>query len=177
MIVAHCVQAQLWNAGLYVTGCEQFSIGPYRHKVYDPLFSVELMGVDGLGLIDAMRLAASNCEPPEIRPKLWENVVLCGGGSLMTGLQLRIKAEVSRVLPCSENIGDAQPKLVGFLRIPDYFTVLKEKQYQKYSTWLGGEIVAKVKIMNDLVEHQNSVLISSFPFSLYLLMQRTTLAK
>lgn len=91
-----------------------------------------------------MRIAASHCEPPEIRPKLWESVALCGGGSLVSGLQPRIRSEVVDELPVSENIGDAQPRQVGFLRIPDYFTVLKDRKYRNLCTWLGGEIVAKV---------------------------------
>lgn len=107
------------------------------------------MGESGLDLIEAMRVSASHCEPPEIRPKVWESVAVCGGGSLMQGLQMRLKAEVNRVMPSSENIGDAQPKQVGFLRIPDYFTVLKERQHQHLCTWLGGEIVAKVTWQHD----------------------------
>ncbi|KAI9265016.1 actin family [Phascolomyces articulosus] len=122
----------------------KFMVGPYRHKVFDPLFDLSLTGENGLGLIESMRLAASHCEPPEIRPKLWESVALCGGGSLISGLQPRIRAEVTSVLPCSENIGDAQPRQVGYLRIPDYFTLLKDRKYRNLCTWLGGEIVAKL---------------------------------
>ncbi|KAI8140118.1 actin family [Fennellomyces sp. T-0311] len=122
----------------------KYTVGRYRHQVYDPLFDLALVGQNGLNLIDAMRLGVSHCEPPEMRPKLWESVALCGGGSLMTGLQPRIKAQVGRLLPCSDNIGDAQPRQVGFLRIPDYFTVLKDRKFQNLCTWLGGEIVAKL---------------------------------
>ncbi|KAI7876575.1 actin-like ATPase domain-containing protein [Lichtheimia hyalospora FSU 10163] len=122
----------------------KFTIGSYRHRVFDPLFDVSLVGESGLDIIEAMRVSASHCEPPEIRPKVWESVALCGGGSLMQGLQMRLKAEVNRVMPSSENIGDAQPKQVGFLRIPEYFTILKERQHQHLCTWLGGEIVAKL---------------------------------
>ncbi|KAI9493592.1 actin family [Zychaea mexicana] len=122
----------------------KFNVGSYRHQVYDPLFDLSVVSKNGPNLIEALRVAASHCEPPEIRPKLWESMALCGGGSLMTGLQPRIRAEVVNVLPCSENIGDAQPRQVGFLRIPDYFTVLKDRTYRNLCTWLGGEIVAKL---------------------------------
>jgi actin-related protein len=74
-----------------------------------------------------------------------ENMVLTGGGSLMAGAQRRIKSEMINHLPVSDNAGDLQPRLVKFLRIPDYFTVLKESKYQQYTTWLGSLIVAKVK--------------------------------
>ncbi|KAG2222821.1 hypothetical protein INT45_011631 [Circinella minor] len=122
----------------------KFSIGAYRHKVFDPLFDLRIIGNNGLNIIEGMRIAASHCEPPEIRPKLWESVALCGGGSLVSGLQPRIRSEVADELPVSENIGDAQPRQVGFLRIPDYFTVLKDRKYRNLCTWLGGEIVAKL---------------------------------
>lgn len=121
-----------------------FTIGPYRHDVLDPLFSPELLDIDSPSLPEAMRLSAMNCEPPEIRPKLWENIAITGGCCNTFGLARRIKTEVQLFLPHSENAGDTQPRQLSFLRIADYFTVLKDKKYQQYSTWLGAEIVAKV---------------------------------
>lgn len=122
-----------------------FNIGPYRHDVLDPLFSPELIQVDSPSLPEAMRLAAMNCEPPEIRPKLWENIAVAGGCCMTAGITKRIKTEVQLFLPHSENAGDTQPRQINFLRIADYFPVLKEKKFQQYSTWLGAEIVAKVQ--------------------------------
>ncbi|KAI8334875.1 actin family [Blakeslea trispora] len=125
-----------------------YAVGPYRHKAMDPLFRSELIQVSSPSLLEAMRLATINCEPPEIRPKLWENIVVTGGCCLTTGITKRIRTEAQVVLPQSENAGDTQPRQLNFLRIPDYFTVLKEKQHQKYSTWLGAEIVAKLVFMD-----------------------------
>ncbi|KAG0789466.1 hypothetical protein G6F16_007728 [Rhizopus arrhizus] len=121
-----------------------FTLGPYRHQVFDPLFAPDLIGSDTLSLPDAVRLAVMNCEPPEIRPKLWESIALTGGCSLTSGLTKRIKTEFSLFLPQSNNAGDTQPRTIHLLRIPEYFTVLKEKKYHLYSTWLGAEIVAKL---------------------------------
>ncbi|KAG2197050.1 actin family [Mucor mucedo] len=121
-----------------------FNIGAYRHDVLDPLFSPDLVGLDSPSLPEAMRLSAMNCEPPEIRPKLWENIAIAGGCCHTAGLARRIKTEVQLFLPHSENAGDTQPRQLSFLRIADYFTVLKDKKYQQYSTWLGAEIVAKL---------------------------------
>ncbi|CAO3594966.1 unnamed protein product [Absidia cylindrospora] len=103
-----------------------------------------------------MLLAVQNCEPPEIRPKLWESIVLTGGCGQMRGLQKRMKSEIGRLLSISENAGDIQTRLVGFLKIPAYFTVLKNKEYQRYSTWLGGEIVAKL-VFTDAKNHISKV--------------------
>lgn len=124
----------------------KFNIGSYRHDVLDPLFSPDLVNVDSPSLPEAMRLSAMNCEPPEIRPKLWENIAIAGGCCNTAGLARRIKTEVQLFLPHSENAGDTQPRQLSFLRIADYFTVLKDKKYQQYSTWLGAEIVAKVSL-------------------------------
>lgn len=122
----------------------KFSIGPYRHKVFDPLFQPELLNIETMSFPEAIRLSAMNCEPPEIRPKLWESIVVAGGCCLTAGINKRIKTELQLYLPQSDNAGDNQPRQLNFLRIPDYFNVLKDKQYQQYSTWLGAEIIAKV---------------------------------
>ncbi|KAI9486625.1 MAG: actin family [Benjaminiella poitrasii] len=126
----------------------KFTIGPYRHQVLDPLFSPSLLNIDSLSVPEAMRLAIMNCEPPEIRPKIWENIAIAGGCCMMAGIPKRIKTEVNLFLPHSDNAGDTQPRQLNFLRIPDYFTVLKDKKYQQYSTWLGAEIVAKLVFMD-----------------------------
>ncbi|KAI8381057.1 actin family [Radiomyces spectabilis] len=144
----------------------KFTVGAYRHKVMDPLFTPDLCGFDALSFNDAMRLAVMNCEPPEMRPKLWENIVLTGGCSQASQLQRRIKATLQVFLPRSDNAGDSQPRVLGFLRIPDYFTVLKDRQYQRLSTWLGAEIVAKLVFIDaknyiskvDYNEHGPSVI-------------------
>ncbi|KAI8876143.1 actin-like ATPase domain-containing protein [Backusella circina FSU 941] len=124
------------------------SIGSYRHRVMDPLFMPEILDIESPSLPESMRLAAMNCEPPEIRPKIWESIIVTGGCSQTQALPKRIKTEVQLFLPHSENTGDTQPRILNFLRIPDYFTVLKDKKYQHFSTWLGAEIVAKLVFMD-----------------------------
>jgi actin-related protein 9 len=74
-----------------------------------------------------------------------DNIVLTGGGSMMAGAQRRLKSEMIPFNPVSDNAGDLQPRSVKFVRIPEYFTVLKEAKYQQYASWLGGLIVAKVR--------------------------------
>ena len=55
----------------------KFNIGNYRHDHMDPLFSPELIHVDSPSLPETMRLSVMNCEPPEIRPKLWGKYCHC----------------------------------------------------------------------------------------------------
>jgi actin-related protein len=98
-----------------------------------------------MSLADMIRTAVHYCEPLELRPKLMDNIVLTGGGSMMAGAQRRLKSEMIPFNPVSDNAGDLQPRSVKFVRIPEYFTVLKEAKYQQYASWLGGLIVAKVR--------------------------------
>lgn len=93
-----------------------------------------------------MRTAIQACDPAEIRNRLWENIVLTGGCSLIPGLQERLQHELTPCLAHSENAGDTQGHDVKFLKIPDYFTVLREGRWQGCKAWLGGEIVAKVSL-------------------------------
>ncbi|KAG2176642.1 hypothetical protein INT44_007306 [Umbelopsis vinacea] len=123
---------------------KKFTIGRYRHRVFDPLFDPSLVGSDSMSLADMIRTAVHYCEPLELRPKLMDNIVLTGGGSMMSGAQRRLKSEMIPFNPVSDNAGDLQPRSVKFVRIPEYFTVLKEAKYQQYASWLGGLIVAKL---------------------------------
>ncbi|RUS32452.1 hypothetical protein BC938DRAFT_475346 [Jimgerdemannia flammicorona] len=66
----------------------------------------------------------------------------------LQGIKERIKAELLPYLPVSDNAGDTQSRDIKFLRIPDYFTVLREPHFQRFSAWLGGEIVAKLVFPN-----------------------------
>ncbi|RUS20556.1 actin family, partial [Endogone sp. FLAS-F59071] len=121
------------------------TIGSYRHSLYDPLFDPFLINRTGLiGLAEAIKLSITTCEPADIRLRLWENLVVTGGGSLIMGIKERIKAELLPYLPASDNAGDTQAREIKFLRIPDYFTLLREPQYQRFAAWLGAEIVAKL---------------------------------
>ncbi|RUP50538.1 actin family [Jimgerdemannia flammicorona] len=125
------------------------TIGSYRHSLYNPIFDPTLIGRTTLtGLAEAIKLSVMTCEPAEIRLRLWENLVVTGGGALIAGIKERIKAELLPYLPVSDNAGDTQSRDIKFLRIPDYFTVLREPHFQRFSAWLGGEIVAKLVFPN-----------------------------
>ncbi|RUS32453.1 actin family [Jimgerdemannia flammicorona] len=62
------------------------TIGSYRHSLYNPIFDPTLIGRTTLtGLAEAIKLSVMTCEPAEIRLRLWENLVVTGGGALIAG--------------------------------------------------------------------------------------------
>ena len=63
----------------------QFTIGPARFRVADPLFDPSLVGKrEILSLPDAIFLAITSCEADR-RQLLYENIILTGGISLIKG--------------------------------------------------------------------------------------------
>jgi len=53
-------------------------------------------------------------------------------------------------LTVSENFGEFQVREVRFLKIPDYFPALKDSIV--HAGFLGSEIVAKVRLENDVTK-------------------------
>ncbi|OZJ02795.1 hypothetical protein BZG36_04424 [Bifiguratus adelaidae] len=125
----------------------KLSIGPYRHRVYDPLFEPELVSMNTPSLPELLTHIQRFCEPPEIRPKLWEAIVLTGGSACIAGLSARMEYALKPYLTISDSASETQVHdQMRYLKIPDYFSVLKETRAQsvRWATWLGGEIVAKL---------------------------------
>jgi len=63
---------------------------------------------------------------PEAKPDLWANIVLCGGGSMVTGLRERLQAELQRLVP-ADATGNVQVKHLGSAR---------------YASWVGASMLA-----------------------------------
>lgn len=64
--------------------------------------------------------------PPELRTHMAQNVLLCGGSSLFTGLQDRFRAELVRSLP------------------PEDHVVVMAQPMRNFSAWIGGSILASL---------------------------------
>jgi actin-related protein len=121
---------------------KKFTVGSERFHVAEPIFDPMLINKVGtLSLTEAIYLAISSCEPDK-RSVLWENILVTGGSSLMKGLKERIKVELSTYLTYSDNTGEYQVKEAKFLKIPEYFTNLKDRQ--DLAGFLGASITAKL---------------------------------
>lgn len=62
------------------------SIGRERYTVGETLFQPSILGLDEDGLADQLLRSVSMCYPSENQRQLIENIVLCGGTSMMTGM-------------------------------------------------------------------------------------------
>lgn len=62
------------------------SIGRERYTVGETLFQPSILGLDEDGLADQLLRSVSMCYPSENQRQLFENIVLCGGTSMMTGM-------------------------------------------------------------------------------------------
>ncbi|CAG8498696.1 14051_t:CDS:2, partial [Acaulospora colombiana] len=112
-----------------------------RMEAYEPLFNPQIINRHGtLSLPEAINLAISLCESDK-RSILWESIVLTGGSSLIKGFKERLEAELRLYLAASENYGDFQMKEVKFLKLPEYFTNLRERP--DLAGFLGSSITAK----------------------------------
>ncbi|XP_055473834.1 actin-like protein 9 [Psammomys obesus] len=85
----------------------------------------EIPGLSPMGL-PAMAKQSLLKVPPELRTHVAQNVLLCGGSSLFTGLESRFKAELLRSLSPEDHVAvTAQPN-------------------RNLSVWVGGSILASL---------------------------------
>ncbi|CAG8584429.1 3108_t:CDS:2, partial [Dentiscutata erythropus] len=117
------------------------TIGPERFQVVEPIFNPLLTKKEGiLSLPAAIYQAISHCEPDK-RNILWENIAFTGGSSLLKGFKDRLEKELNVYLYSSNNAGEYQIKEAKFLKLPEYFSTLKEKP--ELAGYLGAAITAK----------------------------------
>ncbi|CAG8724396.1 8895_t:CDS:2, partial [Racocetra fulgida] len=117
----------------------KFTIGPERFQVVEPIFNPLLINKVGvLSLSEAIYQAISYCEPDK-RNTLWENIAFTGGSSL---LKERLEKELTVYLYASDNAGEYQIKEARFLKLPEYFSTLKDRP--ELAGYLGAVITAKL---------------------------------
>ncbi|XP_050995800.1 actin-like protein 9 [Acomys russatus] len=86
----------------------------------------EIPGLSPIGL-PAMAEQSLLKVPPELRTHVAQNVLLCGGSSLFTGLEGRFRAELLRSLP------------------PEDHVVVMAQPNRNFSVWIGGSILASLQ--------------------------------
>jgi len=98
-------------------------LGPERHRAAELLFTPELVGLEYAGVhqvvVDSIQRADL-----DLRKSLFGNVVLSGGGTLVKGFGDRLLHEVKKLALRETKIRISAP--------PE----------RKYSTWIGGSILA-----------------------------------
>lgn len=108
------------------------SIGREVYTVGEALLRPSILGVEEDGLAEQLLRSVSMCSPSENQRQLIENIVLCGGTSMMAGLDARLHKEA--ILLANPSV---RPSLI---KPPEYMpenTLIN-------SAWMGGAILAKV---------------------------------
>ena len=105
---------------------EHMAIGSELWRCPELLFE---SGVDGEGLHKNIFAAVGSCEM-DLRPALYDNIILAGGSACFPGLQERLEAELNALLGTT---ADKKGKLQ---------VNISTAANRKYLTWRGGSKVA-----------------------------------
>ncbi|KAF6756161.1 actin protein 4, isoform b [Ephemerocybe angulata] len=90
-----------------------------------------IAGKDDAGLQEAIYAAINKCDP-ELRQVLYRNIVLTGDTALLPGLVQRVQREIAAL---------ARDGMKVKVRPPPF---------GKYSTWIGGSVLASLSTFQDL---------------------------
>jgi actin-related protein len=101
------------------------TIGSERCRCPEVLFQPSLIGLESSGIHEVTYNAIMKCDV-DIRKDLYSNVVLCGGTTMFVGIADRMQKEVAALAPPTMAIKIVAP--------PE----------RKYSTWIGGAILASL---------------------------------
>lgn len=105
----------------------QVTLGPERFRLSEILFQPHLIGDENGGIHMQVNTAISKVDL-DLRPALYQNLVLLGGSTLLRGFGDRLLLELKQ------------------LQEGSYATRMKIKIYappeRKFSTWIGGSILA-----------------------------------
>lgn len=104
---------------------QQVTVGASRFRAPEVLFSPDLIGEECAGVHEVL-LQSIQKSDMDLRKTLYQNVVLSGGSTLFKGFGERLLSEVKKAAPKDIKIKISAP--------PE----------RKYSTWLGGSILASL---------------------------------
>ncbi|KAI8814929.1 actin family [Cladochytrium replicatum] len=134
-----------------------FTVGSIRYRCMEALFDSALLdppSKDVIRIPELIQVAVHQVPDPDKRLQLWENTLITGGLSLVTGLRERLEYEIAPLIAASETSHETQPKELKFLKIPEYFTAYKEVKGPETDqnrterpqdvAYLGGCIVARM---------------------------------
>jgi len=100
-------------------------IGNEKFQCPEALFQPDFMGMESDGIHDTMYNSIMKCDV-DIRPSLYNNLVLSGGTTMFPGIEDRMLKELTHLAPSTMKIKVIAPP------------------GRKYSVWLGGSILASL---------------------------------
>lgn len=105
------------------TGADRRQIGPERFRAPEILFDPEIIGLEYPG-VHQIVVDAINRTDLDLRKSLYSNIVLSGGSTLTKGFGDRLLTELQK------------------LAVKDMRIKIFAPPERKYSTWIGGSILA-----------------------------------
>lgn len=124
-------------------------LGTERFKAPEILFHPEIVGLEYRGIHELVADSISRVDL-DLRRSLYSNIVLSGGTTLTKGryvvLVMHIRTSMA-LLPCSAFIsgfGDRLLSEVRKLALRDVKIKIYAPPERKYSTWIGGSILASL---------------------------------
>jgi len=113
------------------------TVGPDRYRCPEVLFQpAKLLGADGVGMKGIHELCNTSIEKidtMELRTKMFENVVLSGGSSMLPGIGERLQNEVSALATDGATV-----------------SVVTDSQ-RKYAAWVGGSMLGSLPTIKDIL--------------------------
>jgi len=110
---------------------QTITVGSERFRVTEALFNPSFLGLEQPGVHELIFSSIMKCDV-DIRKDLFSNIVLCGGTSLFEGLGERLQGEMIALAPSTMKVKVIAP--------PE----------RKYSTWIGGSIVASLSTFESM---------------------------
>ena len=101
------------------------TIGNERFRCAEALFKPSLVGLVHYGIHTSAYESIMKCDV-DIRKDLYGNIVLAGGTTMLTGIDVRMTKEITSLAPAAVKIKVVAP--------PE----------RRYSTWIGGSVVASL---------------------------------
>ena len=119
-------------------------MGVERFRAPEILFNPQLIGDESPGLHELTSLAISKTDL-DLRPILYQNIILSGGNTLLQNFGDRMLKELKELQQPQQE--DSKTSIWNKNVLNDvYNTKMKVKIYappeRKYSTWIGGSILA-----------------------------------
>jgi len=107
------------------------AVGAERFRCAEVLFQPSLLGLDRQpepgGIHALIHDSITKCDV-DLRPMLYDNIVLAGGSTVFGGIAARLRKELSALVP------DPRSTRLGIVAPP----------YARYSVWIGGSVFASL---------------------------------
>ncbi|KAI6133081.1 actin-like protein [Pisolithus croceorrhizus] len=116
-------------------------LGPERFRAPEILFNPELIGQEYAGVHQVV-VDSINRVDLDLRKSLFSNIVLSGGSTLCKGKEIIANYLATRVLFVNPGFGDRLLNEVKKLALKDVKIKIYAPPERKYSTWIGGSILA-----------------------------------